>query len=70
MVYCYLDYDFKRTTWLSDVDSFGLNILDQFIQSVNAMRIYTDFDKFDTDLSYIRALNKKFSAHYYESGVR
>ncbi|KAF8354694.1 hypothetical protein PRIPAC_96317 [Pristionchus pacificus] len=60
----------RRTTWLSDVDSFGLNILDQFVQSVNAMRIYTDFDKFDTDLTYIRSLNKKFSAHYYESVVR
>ncbi|GMT06680.1 hypothetical protein PENTCL1PPCAC_28854, partial [Pristionchus entomophagus] len=60
----------RRTTWLSDTDSFGLTILDQFVQFVNDMRIYTDFDKYDTDLTYIRTLNKKFNTHYYESVQR
>ncbi|GMR62366.1 hypothetical protein PMAYCL1PPCAC_32561, partial [Pristionchus mayeri] len=59
----------RRTSWLSDTDKFGLTVLDQFSQFINLMRIYTDFDIFDTDLTYIRSMNKKFSTHYFE-GVR
>ncbi|GMT35618.1 hypothetical protein PFISCL1PPCAC_26915, partial [Pristionchus fissidentatus] len=60
----------RKTSWLSDTDSFGLNILDQFELYLDKMQLITDFDKFDTNLTQIRTFNRHFTAHYYESVKR
>lgn len=63
------DY-FQATQWLKETDSFGVDLLSQFLIILDEMQISIDFDEKDLDLSTWRNINRIITSKYFEHSKR
>ncbi|GMR62369.1 hypothetical protein PMAYCL1PPCAC_32564, partial [Pristionchus mayeri] len=52
--------------WIRHVNQFGFTVLGQYMQILDDLVVYTDFDSLDTNLTTMRTINHNITTRYFE----
>ncbi|KAF8372816.1 hypothetical protein PRIPAC_79245 [Pristionchus pacificus] len=56
----------QTTPWLRETDEFGLDLLSEFLTTLEEITIVTDFDELDVNLTKWRRINRFVTSKYFE----
>lgn len=60
----------QTTPWLRETDEFGLDLLSEFLTTLEEITIVTDFDELDVNLTKWRRINRFVTSKYFEYSKR